>query len=173
VLIACILFTWFENLQGNFDISLSHLKSGINILESWRANSNLRVHQPAASATLINDDLAPMLDHLKAQAKVFLRSPDQPNPLIHASSLPEKFLNIAEARRYFYQIIHWTYHSVQDQGYVRTELIPHILRKLDQCAVLLEQYIHEYSGKAKAETAIDRYWRIKSALHLRTNSKVQ
>lgn len=34
MLIACILFTWFENLQGNFGIALSHLRGGLNMLET-------------------------------------------------------------------------------------------------------------------------------------------
>jgi hypothetical protein len=100
-LTACILFTWFENLQGNFDIALGHLKSGLHILETWRTNFNPRLRQSAVSTVLINEDLAPMFDLLKLQAKVFLRSPDQPNPIIHDSSLPEGFSNIVEAHRYF------------------------------------------------------------------------
>ena len=173
VLIACILFTWFENLQGNFDISLNHLKSGLKILETWRANPNPRAVQPLVSAATINDDLAPMLDRLKGQAKVFLRSPDQSAPVIDDSSLPEEFCNLAEAHRYLYQIIHWSCHSVQvktkrqGQAYVQEHLIPEIALKLDQWLDLLEQYMHETSEKAKVKTAADQHWRTKGALHLK------
>ena len=173
VLIACILFTWFENLQGNFNVALSHLKSGLNILGTWRANLNLQLRQPAVSAVLIRDDLAPMLDRLKLQAQVFLRSPDQPNPVIHDSSLPERFSDIAQAHRYFYQIIHWTCRSVQvetksqGQGYVHTKLIPQIVRKLNDWLILLEHYVQECSRTTKAEMSVDRYWRVKDALHLK------
>jgi hypothetical protein len=177
MLIACILFTWFENLQGHFDFSLSHLRSGLNILETWRASFNSRRSQLVVSAAVINDDLAPILDRLKVQAKVFLRSLDQSNPVMNDSSLPEGFSNITEAHRYFYQIIHWTCHSVQvetklhGQAYVQTELIPQIVRKLDHWLVLLEQYMHENSEEAKAETTVDRHWKIKSALHLKIQNQ--
>ena len=173
VLVACILFTWFENLQGNFDISLTHLRSGLKILDAWRANPSSRPPRMPVCAAVIHEDLAPMIDRLTVQASVFLQSTDQPNPVIHDSSLPVEFSNLAEAHRYFYQIIHWTCHSlrvktkVHGKSYVQAELIPQILRKLDRWLALLDEYMHESTEKAKAKTAIDRHWRIKSALHLR------
>ena len=173
VLIACILFTWFENLQGNFDISLTHLRSGLKILDAWRANPNSRPLQIPVSTAVIHEDLAPMIDRLTGQASVFLRSTDQPNPVIHDSSLPVEFSNLAEAHRYFYQIIHWTCHSLQvktkvhGKSYIQAELITQILWKLDQWLALLDEHMQESTEKGKAKTAIDQHWRIQSALHLR------
>ncbi len=172
VLVACILFTWFENLQGSFAISLDHLKNGVKILEAWRSKSISKTNAGASVAT-IDDHLGPMLDRLKLQADVFLNSVDRGELPQPSSNLPKEFLSLSQAHHRFYQIIHWTCHELeiglkkQSLEYVETELIPVISSKLNQWYDLLEQYLDGGSKDAEINEELDPHWRIKSELHLR------
>jgi hypothetical protein len=61
VLMICVLFTWFENVQCNFDTAVTHLQSGVKILADWRAEKQ---PSPAGSGSAVIEDLAYILDRL-------------------------------------------------------------------------------------------------------------
>jgi len=47
----CVLFTWFENVQCNFDTAVTHLQSGVKILADWRAKSNRALQEAAVQSS--------------------------------------------------------------------------------------------------------------------------
>lgn len=172
VLIACVLFLWLENLQGNFAISLNHLRSGISILETWRSNRLASTNGIGASAAAIDENIGPMLDRLKLQAAIYLIPIDLGNMPICQPSLPMEFSTFAEAHRHFYRIMYWVCHKLEvglqkiGMIYVRKELVPRLVSKLNSWLSLLERYVAWEADCGEAETIEDRHWKVKSALHL-------
>src|SRR5436305_14925999 len=84
---------------------------------------------------------------------LFLRSPDQPNPVIQDSSLPEEFANLAQSHRR-YQITHLSL-SASRKKEVRQSLCSRRACTPDGAearsgAGSLEQYMRESSANANA-----------------------
>lgn len=105
VLIACIIFIFFENIQGRFDTALKHLENGLKILYEWRAK---RLQGAALPSLVIEDELAGILDTLHIQASVLLPGSRPELQKSHNSYLPVSFTSIQEAHHYFYQLVHWS-----------------------------------------------------------------
>jgi len=64
VLIACIIFTSYENVAGNYRAASMHLKNGLRILDQNR-------NMPGARKTALQDDIANVLYRLDVQAMTF------------------------------------------------------------------------------------------------------
>ncbi|KAH5808853.1 hypothetical protein HBI93_237180 [Parastagonospora nodorum] len=61
VLIACIIFTCYENLAGNYEIASMHLRSGLRILDQQhRAGSRLDISRGEIANSLYRFDLEAM-----------------------------------------------------------------------------------------------------------------
>jgi hypothetical protein len=144
VLISCIIFTFFENIQGHFDTALKHLENGLKILSEWRAK---RLHGTGTPSAVIEDELASILDALHIQASVLLPESRSDIENIYTNNLPDSFANIQEAHHYFYQLIHWTCENLESlpanygastyggpSKVVRDSFIP------PQCATVLFQW---------------------------------
>ena len=110
VLISCIVFIFFENVQGHFDAALKHLENGLKILSEWRAN---RAEGIIATSRVIEDELAGILDTLHVQASVLLPQSRSRKPKQFSNHLPESFCSLQEAHHYFYQLVHWTCESLE------------------------------------------------------------
>lgn len=144
VLISCIVFIFFENVQGHFDTALKHLENGLKILSEWRAK---RLHGAGTPSAVIEDELAGILDTLHIQASVLLPESDSDAKKIYTNTLPDSFANIQEAHHYFYQLIHWTCENLESlpasdgastcggpSKFVRDSFIP------PRCATVLFQW---------------------------------
>jgi hypothetical protein len=66
VLIACIIFTCYENLAGNYRAANMHLRNGLNIL-----NQHKRELRPQAQSTAAQESIANVLYRFDLQAMTF------------------------------------------------------------------------------------------------------
>jgi hypothetical protein len=104
ILIACIIFIFFENIQGRFDTALKHLENGLNILTEWRSK---RLQGTILPSPVVENELSGILDTLHIQASVLLPESRRESPKSHTSYLPVSFASLQEAHHYFYQLVHW------------------------------------------------------------------
>lgn len=104
VLLTSILFTFFENVRGEWSTALNHLYSGFRILTDWRASHQF-VNGKTESSSVVEEHLAPILEHLHVSATSLM-------PLIpskrkqYLTTLPDRFDSLQDSRFYFYELIH-------------------------------------------------------------------
>ncbi|KAJ5358675.1 uncharacterized protein N7496_011088 [Penicillium cataractarum] len=106
---ANILFTCFEYFQGNLTAARSHVKSGINLLESWRGNTRALSNKPwgqsydSYESYFMETEIAPLLSVFRtnilekedARDNGFFLNPVDQNGIV---VLGDRFENIQQAR---------------------------------------------------------------------------
>ncbi|OAP65635.1 hypothetical protein AYL99_01607 [Fonsecaea erecta] len=104
VLLASILFTFFENVRGALPNALVHLHAGLRVLSEWRSlHSSWDNVKP--SNQLIGQHLAPILCHLQNTAATLMPIRlDQPR--ISSIGPPECFQSLQESHVFFDKIVH-------------------------------------------------------------------
>lgn len=109
VAIVNILFICFEYFQGNLEAAASHIRSGINLLNSWRQTSRKQFGRPwgqqydSHEANFMETEIGPLLSLFNInsfQWDVDTRTTLLLNPVDDEGNiiLPEKFDSIEEAR---------------------------------------------------------------------------
>ncbi|CAI7569616.1 unnamed protein product [Penicillium pancosmium] len=109
VAIVNILFICFEYFQGNLEAASSHIRSGINLLNSWRQTSRKQLNRPwgkqydSHEANFMETEIGPLLSLFNINSfqwdvdtgtTLLLNPVDAEGNVI----LPEKFESIEEAR---------------------------------------------------------------------------
>lgn len=110
VLLSCIIFVFFENVQGHFDTALKHLENGLKILSEWRIK---RLQGTVVPSAVIEDELAGILDTLHVQASVLLPESRSGVRKSYNNYLPLSFANLQDAHYHFYQLVHWTCETLE------------------------------------------------------------
>ena len=110
VLVSCIIFVFFENIQGHFDTALKHLGNGLKILSEWRAG---RRSGRICPSPVVEDELAGILDTLHVQASVLLPGSRSNMRKRYSDKLPASFADLQQAHHYFYQLVHWTCENLE------------------------------------------------------------
>ena len=82
-LICCIVFICFESLQGNLELALAHLESGLSILRSWRKQPS--TPSSRSSEIVGKDILTNLFLRLEIQATGFLKTRKPQLDLLTAS----------------------------------------------------------------------------------------
>ncbi|CEO58610.1 Putative C6 zinc finger domain-containing protein [Penicillium brasilianum] len=121
---ANILFTCFEYFRGNLTAARSHVKSGINLLESWRGNTRPLSYKPwgqsydSHESYFMETEIAPLLSVFRtnileeedAKEKGFFLNPVDRNGIV---VLGDRFDNIQQARVGLLDVITSTFTSRQ------------------------------------------------------------
>ncbi|OAL39584.1 hypothetical protein AYO20_00981 [Fonsecaea nubica] len=111
ILLASILFTFFENIRGVLSNALVHLNAGLRVLSEWQSSDGSEtILKP--SGGLIEEHLAPILKHLQNTAATLMpMRPDQPK--MSQTDLPECFQSLKESHFYFEKLVHGLCSSLQ------------------------------------------------------------
>ncbi|KIX94965.1 uncharacterized protein Z520_09275 [Fonsecaea multimorphosa CBS 102226] len=111
VLLASILFTFFENVRGMLSNALVHLHAGLRVLTEWRSlHGSWDKVKP--STRFVEEHLAPILGHLQDLAATLM--PIRPDRLkITSTDPPECFQSLQESHFYFNKIVHGLCSSLQ------------------------------------------------------------
>lgn len=104
ILLSIILFTFFENVRGEWASALAHLQAGLRIYSNWKA-----AHPPHLGSTetsiRIETNIAPVL----AQLQLFVVSLLQMIPAKksrYSTYMPNRFDDLRTARHYLRQVLH-------------------------------------------------------------------
>ncbi|KAK3318182.1 hypothetical protein B0H66DRAFT_621944 [Apodospora peruviana] len=128
-LIACILFTSFEILHGSREAALSHINHGLKLVEHFVSRQQQTAetlpggyveysnHSPAP--LIVEDEILQVFQRLDYQSwttgildrwrrapQIHLRAPGTHS---HAE-IPSTFIDLAEARRWWDLVLHWSLH---------------------------------------------------------------
>lgn len=71
-LICCVVFICYESIQGNLELALAHLESGLGILRNWRKDTNPSSSQ--GNEIMGKDILINVFLRLEIQASGFLKT---------------------------------------------------------------------------------------------------
>jgi hypothetical protein len=118
-LICCLIFIWFETMQGNNELRAQQLDSGLKILREWQRTV---VTNPSSmtdpEARFIRQHLVPIFTRLDLQG-VTLEAGRQPQLDLHlrlsnprSSGIPTAFSSVEEARDWLDVVIYWMWQSV-------------------------------------------------------------
>lgn len=104
ILLSIILFTFFENVRGEWASALAHLQAGLRILSNWRA-----AHPPHLGATetsiRLEERIAPVLAQLQLFATNLLQMiPSKKSR--YSTYMPDRFDDLRTAHHYFYKVLH-------------------------------------------------------------------
>jgi len=104
ILLSIILFTFFENVRGEWASALAHLQAGLRILSNWRA-----AHPPHLGVTetsvRLEERIAPVLSQLQVFATGLLQMiPSKKSR--YSTYIPDRFDDLQSARYYFYKVLH-------------------------------------------------------------------
>jgi hypothetical protein len=124
VLIACLLFICLEAFQGNHKSALTHLDSGLKVLQSW-----LRDEEPnfckettvtRPSRTFVESSLIPIFARLDIQASTHIVSRPLHCDLVlksldvsEAPEIPESFSMVYEASDSLLELVYYMFHLQQ------------------------------------------------------------
>ena len=127
ILLTCLLFICFENMQSNYLGALKHLHSGFNILKKWRdthPSMPLSSTQSDSSA-IINEQLMPIFQRLNVHDSTLDKAVSC-NAHVKASSekeavgleplaprIPDSFHTLHEARTCHDELIIWSAHAME------------------------------------------------------------
>ena len=143
VLISCILFVCLETLQRNYQSAMVMLRSGVDILSKWRANTNRNQETP-------DEEVLKALERLKLQSSNFFESAasngkQRPPSLMPTKSmlavrvdLPSSFTSLQQARTCMDALVEQSY-TIMDPVLVVPDydLTANLLRRF---SVALKQY---------------------------------
>jgi hypothetical protein len=104
ILLSVILFTFFENVRGEWASALAHLQAGLRIYSSWKAAHPTRLGVTETSIRL-EERIAPVLNQLQIFATGLLQMIPAKKSR-YSTYMPERFDDLRTARYYFYEILH-------------------------------------------------------------------
>lgn len=114
-LVACALFTCFENLSGGYGAAQMHLQNGLRILSE--SQDSLAKDRRKPDHTIPNDILQ-VFSRLDLQAMSFSDSrfpypfPNLKSRAFEPDPIPSSFSSIFEAQDHFFQLMKWVlFHS--------------------------------------------------------------
>ena len=124
VLIACLLFICLENFQGNYKSALTHLDSGLKVLQSWLRDEEpnfckeITVTRP--SRAFVESSLVPIFARLDIQASTHTMSRPLHCDLVLKSldisdspEIPESFSSVYEASDCLLALVYYMFHVQQ------------------------------------------------------------
>jgi Fungal specific transcription factor domain len=124
VLIACLLFICLETFQGNHKSALTHLDSGLKVLQSWLRDEEpnfckeMTVTRP--SRTFVESSLIPIFARLDIQASTHIVSRPLHCDLVlksldvsDAPEIPESFSTVYEASDSLLGLVYYMFHLQQ------------------------------------------------------------
>lgn len=112
VLLACILFICYENMDGAYDRSLAHVRNGLNIIRSGTASVTER-NSPRYTDNDVGDNIAKIFGRLQHNYSSLVKNVSVkvpvPQPLedIPAPEIAPSFQTMHEARLYLDVILNW------------------------------------------------------------------
>ena len=104
ILLSVILFTFFENVRGEWASALAHLQAGLKIYSNWKAAHPAHLGSTEVSKR-VDTNIAPVL----AQLQLFVTSLLQMIPAKksrYSTYMPDHFDDLNTARFYFHQVLH-------------------------------------------------------------------
>lgn len=104
ILLSVILFTFFENVRGEWASALAHLQAGLKIYSNWKAAHPAHLGSTEVSKR-VDTNIAPVL----AQLQLFVTSLLQMIPAKksrYSTYMPDHFDDLRTARFYFHQVLH-------------------------------------------------------------------
>lgn len=124
VLIACLLFICLETFQGNHKSALTHLDSGLKVLQSWlrdeEPNFCKEVMITRPSRTFVESNLIPIFARLDIQASTHIVSRPLHCDLVWKSldisespTMPESFSTVYEASDCLLALVYHMLHVQQ------------------------------------------------------------
>ncbi|PMD40506.1 hypothetical protein L207DRAFT_459127 [Hyaloscypha variabilis F] len=132
VLIACLLFTCLETFQGNHESALTHLDSGLKVLQSWLRDEGPNISKEATvtrpSPAFVESSLVPIFARLDIQASTHIMSRPLHCDLVLKSvnvseslAMPESFSSVCEASDCLVALVYYMFHIQQvAHGYYNT-----------------------------------------------------
>jgi hypothetical protein len=124
VLIACLLFICLETFQGNHKSALTHLDSGLKVLQSCLRNeapsfcTELSITRPSRS--FVESSLVPVFARLDIQASTHIVSRPLHCDLVlksldieDAPAMPESFSTVYEASECLLALVYYMFHLQQ------------------------------------------------------------
>jgi hypothetical protein len=124
VLIACLLFICLETFQGNHKSALTHLDSGLKVLQSWLKDEEpnfcreMSITRP--SRTFVESSLIPIFARLDIQASTHIVSRPLHCDLVlkslgieEAPEMSESFSNVYEASDSLVGLVYHMFHLQQ------------------------------------------------------------
>jgi hypothetical protein len=116
---CCILFIWFETLQGNHVSRMQQLTSGLKILKEWQKGVIASRAPLCQGDKFIVKQLVPLFARLDLQGVSF-EAGRRPHLLLHLRlklGVPETFSEVEEARDWLDIMIYWLYQMVHKNDY--------------------------------------------------------
>lgn len=104
ILLSVILFTFFENVRGEWASALAHLQAGLRIYSNWKAAHPAHLGVTETSVRL-EERIAPVLNQLQTFATSLLQMIPAKKSR-YSTYMPDRFDDLRTAHYYFYEILH-------------------------------------------------------------------
>lgn len=155
---ANILFTCFEYFQGNLTAARSHVKSGINLLQSWRETTRTLSNKPwgqsydSHESYFMETEIAPLLSVFRtnilekedAKENGFFLNPVDQNGIV---VLGDRFENIQQARVGLLDVITATsgschFEPLEKHSPGKDQAVEHV----DKCTKNIDEIISQWQS---------------------------
>ena len=154
-LLTCALFASFESLQGHYRSALTHITSGLKVLQEGQANNS-----SSPSSYILARFLKGLFSRLGSQVLEIADISTTPIPLVKETCLqditvPSIFSSIEEAEVILNFILHWIHHAMSHVEALNTDGFAPPSDSQKQESLATQAILAQFLGRWSA--ALDEY----------------